>query len=109
MDAELRQRSQAEIPQIRDWLDEFTGDERQVTPEFECLIRPAKRDPVVGLDGRVHIWKPVSLWANVDGGSFDANSESASEVQRQGRPIVSAGFTNKTALDGAFIQGGIKL
>ena len=38
-------------------------------------------DPVVGLGGRVHIWKPVSVWANVDGGGFDANSDSAFQLQ----------------------------
>ena len=144
MDAELRERFQAELPQIRDWLDDFTEDELQVAPEFECSILQAERDPVVGLGGRVHIWKPVSLWANVDGGGFDANSESAFELQRQRRTIakasissedwsyqiqaalnfnspggmdparlrylkcnfVSAGFTNKTALNGPFVQGG---
>jgi len=103
-------------------------------------------DPVIGLGSRVHIWKPVSLWANVDGGGFDANSNSAFELQRQGFRIVkapisgedwsyqiqgglefqvtrwlwtqlgwrylkydyvSSGFTNKTALNGPFIQGGV--
>jgi len=103
-------------------------------------------DPVVGLGGRVHIWKPISLWANVDGGGFDANSDSAFQLQAQGRRIVkepvssedwsyqiqgglefqvtrwlwtqlgwrylkydyvSAGFTNKTELNGPFIQGGV--
>ena len=83
MDAELRERFQAELHQIRDWLDDFIEDELQVAPEFECSILQTERDPVVGLSGRVHIWKPVSLWANVDGGSFDANSESAFELQRQ--------------------------
>jgi opacity protein-like surface antigen len=99
-------------------------------------------DPVVGLGGRVRIWKPVSLWANVDGGGFDANSDSAFELTRRGRvPIssedwsyqvqggveiqltrwmwsqlgwrylkydyVSAGFTNKTELNGPFVQTGV--
>lgn len=103
-------------------------------------------DPVIGLGGRVHIWKPVSLWASVDGGGFDANSGSAFELQLQGRRIVRApissedwsyqllggvefqvtrwswaqlgwrylkndyvtgGFTNKTAMNGPFIQGGV--
>ena len=103
-------------------------------------------DPVVGLRTRVHIWKPVSFWANVDGGGFDANSHSAFQRQLEGRRIVkepissedwsyqiqgglefqvtrwlwtqlgwrylkhdyvSAGFTNKTALNGPFIQGGV--
>ena len=83
MDAELRQRFPAELHQIRAWLDEFIEDELQVGPEFERSILQAERDPVVELGGRVQIWKPVSLWANVDGGSFDANSESAFELRRQ--------------------------
>ena len=90
MDAELRERFQAELHQIRDWLNDFIEGELQVAPEFECSILQAERDPVVGLSGRVPIWKPVSLCANVDGGSLDANSESAFELQRQGRPIVKA-------------------
>ena len=106
MDAELRERFQAELPQIRDWLDDFTEDELQVAPEFECSILQAERDPVVGLGGRVHIWKPVSLWANVDGGGFDANSESAFELQRQGRTIVKAPISSE---DWSYqIQGGLE-
>ena len=53
MDAELRELFQAELHQIRDWLDDFIEDELQVAPEFECSILQAERDPVVGLDGRV--------------------------------------------------------
>jgi hypothetical protein len=103
-------------------------------------------DPVVGLGGRVRIWKPISFWANGDVGGFDANSDSAFEVRRQGRTFVKTtvsgsdwsyqiqggieiqltrwmwsqigwrylkydyqigGFTNKTALNGPFIQTGI--
>ena len=41
-------------------------------------------DPVVGLGGRVQIWKPVSFWANVDGGGFDANSDSAFQRPTRG-------------------------
>jgi hypothetical protein len=103
-------------------------------------------DPVVGLGGRVRIWKPISFWANGDVGGFDANSDSAFEVQRQGRTFVKTtvsgsdwsyqvqggieiqltrwmwtqigwrylkydyqvgGFTNKTSLNGPFVQTGI--
>jgi len=103
-------------------------------------------DPVVGLGGRVRIWKPISFWANGDVGGFDANSDSAFEVRRQGRTFVKTtvsgsdwsyqvqggieiqvtrwmwsqigwrylkydykvgGFTNKTALNGPFIQTGV--
>jgi hypothetical protein len=103
-------------------------------------------DPVIGARGRVKIWKAVSLYAEGDVGGFDANSDSAFEVHRQGRTLVktpvssedwsyqvqgglelqlsrwfwtqvgwrwlrtdfvSAGFTNKTDLNGPFIQGGV--
>ena len=42
-------------------------------------------DPVVGLGGRLHVWKPISVWANGDVGGFDANSSSAFELTRKGR------------------------
>jgi hypothetical protein len=103
-------------------------------------------DPVVGLGGRVRIWKPISFWANGDVGGFDANADSAFDVRREGRTFVKTpvsgsdwsyqiqggveiqltrwmwsqigwrylkydykvgGFTNKTALNGPFIQTGI--
>jgi hypothetical protein len=103
-------------------------------------------DPVVGIGGRVRIWKPISFWANGDIGGFDANSDSAFDVRREGRTFVKTpvsgsdwsyqlqggieiqvtrwmwsqigwrylkydykvgGFTNKTALNGPFIQTGI--
>jgi len=103
-------------------------------------------DPVIGTRGRVRIWKATSLYAEGDIGGFDANSDSAFEIHRQGRTLVktpissedwsyqlqgglefqvsrwfwaqvgwrwlrtdfvSAGFTNKTDLNGPFIQGGV--
>jgi opacity protein-like surface antigen len=99
-------------------------------------------DPVVGLGGRVKIWKPITLYANGDVGGFDANSSSAFELTRRGRVPISSedwsyqvqggvefqvthwmwaqvgwrylkydfvrgGFTNKTELNGPFIQGGV--
>jgi opacity protein-like surface antigen len=103
-------------------------------------------DPVIGMKGKLHIWKPVSLWAEGDVGGFDANGDSAFALTREGRrPVleqvsssdwsyqvqggveiqltrwmwsqlgwrylkydyVSAGFTNKTELNGPLIQSGI--
>lgn len=103
-------------------------------------------DPVIGARGRVKIWRATSLYAEGDIGGFDANSDSAFEIVRQGagvvkRPrssedwsyqlqgglefqvsrwfwaqvgwrwlrteFVSAGFTNKTDLNGPFVQGGV--
>jgi hypothetical protein len=103
-------------------------------------------DPVIGARGKVRIWKATSLYAEGDIGGFDANSDSAFEIRRQGRTLVktpissedwsyqlqgglefqisrwfwlqtgwrwlrtdfvSGGFTNKTDLNGPFIQGGV--
>ena len=103
-------------------------------------------DPVIGGRGRVKIWKAVSLYAEGDVGGFDANSDSAFAIHRQGRTLVKTpvssedwsyqiqgglefqvsrsfwaqagwrylkydfvknGFTNKTDLNGPFIQGGV--
>jgi opacity protein-like surface antigen len=103
-------------------------------------------DPVIGMKGKFHIWKPVSLWAEGDVGGFDANGDSAFALTRKGRrPVleqvsssdwsyqvqggveiqltqwmwsqlgwrylkydyVTGGFTNKTALNGPYIETGI--
>jgi len=103
-------------------------------------------DPVIGMKGKLHIWKPVSLWAEGDVGGFDANGDSAFALTRKGRrPVleqvsssdwsyqvqggveiqltqwmwsqlgwrylkydyVTGGFTNKTALNGPYIETGI--
>jgi hypothetical protein len=42
MDAELRQRFQAELHQIREWLDHFIEDELQVAPGIRTFD-PADR------------------------------------------------------------------
>jgi len=103
-------------------------------------------DPVLGARGKMKLWKATSLYAEGDVGGFDANSDSAYEIHKQGRTIVKtpvdssdwsyqvqgglefqltrsmwtqvgwrylkydynkAGFTNDTAMNGPFIQGGI--
>ena len=103
-------------------------------------------DPVIGARGRMKLWKATSLYVQGDVGGFDANSDSAFEVHRQGRTLVktpvsssdwsyqvqggievqltrsiwsqlgwrylkydyaSGGFTNKTELNGPFVQTGI--
>jgi len=103
-------------------------------------------DPVIGMKGKLHIWKPVSLWAEGDVGGFDANGDSAFALTRKPRrPVleqvsssdwsyqvqggveiqltqwmwsqlgwrylkydyVTGGFTNKTALNGPYIETGI--
>ena len=137
----------------RAWLSLYAGARYSYMSgdlHLRGVLLPSRRasgsidwvDPVVGLGGRVRIWKPVSLWANVDGGGFDANSDSAFELTRRGRvpkssedwsyqiqgglefqvsrwlwtqigwrylkyDYVSAGFTNKTELNGPFVQTGV--
>jgi hypothetical protein len=44
METELRKLSQAELRQIRGWLDDLIEDELEFTPEFERSIQQAERD-----------------------------------------------------------------
>ena len=53
METELRKLSQAELRQIRAWLDDFIEDELEFTPEFEQSIRQAERDMTDGKSARV--------------------------------------------------------
>jgi opacity protein-like surface antigen len=45
-------------------------------------------DPVLGIRGRVKIWKATKLFAEGDVGGFNANADTAFELHRQGRTIV---------------------
>jgi opacity protein-like surface antigen len=45
-------------------------------------------DPVVGLRGRVKIWKATKIFAEGDVGGFNANADTAFELHREGRTIV---------------------
>jgi len=63
-------------------------------------------DPVIGSRGKVKIWKATSLYAEGDGGGFDANSGSAFEVHRQGRTIVKSPTDSS---DWSYqVQGGLE-
>ena len=53
MEAELRKLSQAELRQIREWLDDMIEDELEFTPEFERSILEAERDMADGKSARV--------------------------------------------------------
>ena len=53
MEAELRKLSQAELRQIREWLDDLIEDELQFTPEFERAVVQAERDMADGKSARV--------------------------------------------------------
>ena len=43
---------------------------------------------MIGLRGRVKIWKATKLFAEGDVGGFNANSDTAFELRRQGNTIV---------------------
>jgi opacity protein-like surface antigen len=45
-------------------------------------------DPVIGMRGRMKIWKATKIFAEGDVGGFDANADTAFELQREGRTIV---------------------
>jgi hypothetical protein len=83
-------------------------------------------DPVLGTAGKMHIWKPVSLYAKGDIGGFGAASDFTWQVQGglefqvtrclysdvgwryMKFDYTSGGFTNKTESNGPFIETGIK-
>jgi hypothetical protein len=45
-------------------------------------------DPVIGMRGRLKLWKATKLFAEGDVGGFNANADTAYELERQGRTIV---------------------
>ncbi len=53
MESELRKLSQAELRQIRGWLDDMIEDELEFTPEFERSIRQAELAMADGKSSRV--------------------------------------------------------
>ena len=53
MEAELRKLSQAELRQIREWLDDLIEDDLQFTPDFERSIQRAENDRDEGKTARV--------------------------------------------------------
>lgn len=53
MEAELRKLSQAELRQVRAWLDDIIEDELEFTPEFERAIEQSERDMSEGRSVRV--------------------------------------------------------
>ena len=53
METELRKLSQAELRQIREWLDDVIEDDLEFTPEFEESIRQAEHDMAEGKSVRV--------------------------------------------------------
>jgi opacity protein-like surface antigen len=64
-------------------------------------------DPVIGVRGKVRIWKAISLYAEGDVGGFDANSDSAFELHREGRTIVREPVDSS---DWSYeVQGGLEV
>jgi len=53
VESELRKLSQAEVRQIREWLDDVIEDKLEFTPEFETSIQQAERDIADGKSVRV--------------------------------------------------------
>ncbi len=53
MESELRKLSQAELRQIREWLDDFIEDELEFTADFETSIQRSERDMAAGKAARV--------------------------------------------------------
>jgi len=53
MESELRKLSQAELRQIREWLDNFIEDELEFTSKFENSIQQSERDMAAGKAVRV--------------------------------------------------------
>ena len=53
LESELRKLSQAELRQIREWLDDFIEDKLEFTPEFENSIQRSERDMAAGKAARV--------------------------------------------------------
>jgi hypothetical protein len=53
MESELRKLSQAELRQIREWLDDLIEDELEFTPEFERSVEQAEEEMADGKSVRV--------------------------------------------------------
>jgi hypothetical protein len=53
VESELRKLSQAELRQIREWLDDIIEDELEFTPEFENAVQQAERGMADGKSARV--------------------------------------------------------
>ncbi len=82
-------------------------------------------DPVVGLKGKVHIWKPISVWADSNVAGFGVGSGASFAIQgglefqithwlwtQAGwgylkNDYSDGGFQNKTELSGPFLQVGV--
>jgi len=64
VESELRKLSQAELRQVREWLDDIIEDELEFTPEFEHSIQQVERDMADGKNARVR--EPLTLRGRSD-------------------------------------------
>ena len=44
IESELEKLSQAELHEVRDWLDDMIEDDLEFTPEFESTIQQSERE-----------------------------------------------------------------
>lgn len=54
IESELEKLSQAELREVRDWLDDIIEDDLEFTPEFEPAIQQSERERTKGLSPRTH-------------------------------------------------------
>jgi len=52
IEAELETLSQAELCEIRGWLDDMIEDDMEFTPEFESAIQKSEREMATGIRPR---------------------------------------------------------
>jgi hypothetical protein len=53
IEAELETLSQAELSEIRSWLDDLIEDDMEFTPEFESAIQKSEREMAGGIRPRL--------------------------------------------------------
>jgi hypothetical protein len=116
-DLQIAKDSDPRFPRLRERLG--------IPPNLKVSGSKDWVDPMIGLSGRVHVWKPVSVYAKGDIGGFGAASDFTWQVQGGAELRVtrwlwsdigwrylkydytSGGFTNKTELNGPFIETGV--
>lgn len=52
VEAELEKLSQAELRQVREWLDDVIEDDAEFTPEFESAVQHSEREMAKGIRPR---------------------------------------------------------
>lgn len=52
IETELEKLSQAELRQVRDWLDDMIEDNLEFTPEFEATLQQSEREMAKGQGSR---------------------------------------------------------